>query len=93
MQEILIYSITGVIIGSLSIWLHYRNKFNGVLQELEDKKLIIKAIQNHAYEIERANVKKMAKKDNTNTEKTKEKNTPNIVKTPKFTNTTKKIQK
>lgn len=51
MQEILIYSITGVIIGSLSIWLYYRNKFNEVFHELEDKKLIIKAFSNMQMEL------------------------------------------
>jgi hypothetical protein len=45
-------------IGGTGVWLYYRNKFTEVLTELEDKKLIIKTIHDHADLLERENVKK-----------------------------------
>lgn len=51
------------LIGGGGVWLYYRNKFTEVLDELEDKKTIIKAIHDHADVIEKQNakVKKSAK--------------------------------
>jgi hypothetical protein len=62
---IVLQSVVPFLIGGGGVWLYYRNKFTEVLTELEDKKLIIKTIHQHADEIERQNVKKMAKEHNT----------------------------
>ena len=64
MLELLLVGITGAIIGGLSIWFYYRDKFKTVLNELEDKKLIIKTIHDHADQIERENVKQFAREHN-----------------------------
>lgn len=64
MLEYSIYGLSGFLLGGLTVWLYFRNKFIEVLTELEDKKLIIKTIHDHADELERANVKKMAKEHN-----------------------------
>jgi hypothetical protein len=64
MLELLITTIGGLLVGGGGVWLYYRTKFTEVLTELEDKKLIIKTIHQHADEIERQNVKKMAKEHN-----------------------------
>ena len=64
MLELLLVGIAGAIVGGLSIWFYYRDKFRNILNELEDKKLIIKAIHEHADQIERVNVKQMAKEHN-----------------------------
>lgn len=64
MLELIISAICGLLVGGVSIWLYYRDKFTEVLTELEDKKLIIKTIHDHADEFERQNVKKMAKEHN-----------------------------
>lgn len=64
MLELLLIGFAGAILGSVSIWLYYRNKFSTVLTELEDKKVIIKTIHDHADQIERENVKKFAKEHN-----------------------------
>lgn len=64
MLELLLPVIGGLLVGSVTIWLYYRNKFTEVLTELEDKKVIIKTIHQHADEIERANVKQFAKEHN-----------------------------
>ena len=93
MQEILIYSIAGIIVGSLSIWIYYRNKFKEVLTELEDKKVIIKTIYQHTDEIERQNVKQVAKQHNEKVSKTKEKKETKTVKSTKTPTTTKKTKK
>jgi len=61
MLEIILTAVGGLVLGSVSIWLYYREKFTEVLTELEDKKVIIKTIHQHADEIERANVKQFAK--------------------------------
>lgn len=64
MLELIISALCGLLVGGFSIWFYYREKFTEVLTELEDKKLIIKTIHNHADEIERQNVKQMAKEHN-----------------------------
>ena len=64
MLELLITTIGVLLVGGGGVWLYYRTKFTEVLTELEDKKLIIKTIHQHADEIERQNVKKMAKEHN-----------------------------
>lgn len=64
MLEILISAISGILVGCTSVWLYYRDKFTEVLDELEDKKVIIKTIHDHADQIERENVKKFAKEHN-----------------------------
>ena len=56
MTELLITAVGGLVIGGFVLWLYYRNKFTEVLTELEDKKVIIKTIHQHADEIERQNV-------------------------------------
>lgn len=66
MLELLIATVSGLLVGGSCVWFYYRNKFVDVLTELEDKKLIIKTIHEHADEIERHNVKKMAKEHNKN---------------------------
>lgn len=69
MLELLITTISGLLVGGVCVWLYYRNKFIEVLTELEDKKLIIKTIHEHADEIERQNVKQMAREHNKNVSK------------------------
>lgn len=64
MLELLLISISGAIVGGFILWLYYRSKFTEVLTELEDKKVIIKTIHQHADEIERQNVKQYAKEHN-----------------------------
>lgn len=64
MLELLVVGVAGAIVGGLSMWFYYRDKFKNVLNELEDKKLIIKTIHEHADQIERSNVKQMAKEHN-----------------------------
>jgi hypothetical protein len=64
MLELIISAVCGLLIGGGSVWVYYREKFTEVLTELEDKKLIIKTIHDHADDIERSNVKKMAKEHN-----------------------------
>lgn len=64
MLEIILAAIGGVVLGSVSLWLYYREKFTEVLTELEDKKVIIKTIYQHADELERENVKQFAKEHN-----------------------------
>lgn len=64
MLEIVLTAIGGIVLGSIAIWLYYREKFTEVLTELEDKKVIIKTIHQHADEIERQNVKQFAKEHN-----------------------------
>jgi len=73
MLEIILVGVGSCIIGGLVIWLYYREKFTDVLTELEDKKVIIKTIHQHADEIERQNVKQFAKEHNAKVAK-KEKN-------------------
>jgi polysaccharide pyruvyl transferase WcaK-like protein len=79
MLELLLPVIGGLLVGGVTIWLYYRNKFTEVLTELEDKKVIIKTIHQHADEIERQNVKQFAKEHNakvakkTKTEKVEDK--------------------
>lgn len=93
MEQILIYSIGGIIFGSVSIWLYYRNKFKDVLTELEDKKVIIKTIHQHSDEIERLNVKQFAKEHNEKVANSKKKTAPKTVKTTKTVKSTKKSEK
>lgn len=93
MQEILIFSIGGILVGSLSIWFYYRNKFKEVLTELEDKKVIIKTIHQHSDEIERLNVKQFAKEHNEKVASSKVKKTPKAVKNAKSTKSTKSTKK
>ena len=64
MLELLLIGFAGAILGGVSIWLYYRNKFTNVLTELEDKKVIIKTIHDHADQIERENVKQFAREHN-----------------------------
>lgn len=64
MLELLLITLAGVFVGGGTIWLYYRNKFTEVLTELEDKKVIIKTIHQHADDIERQNVKQFAKEHN-----------------------------
>ncbi len=61
---IVLQSVVPFLIGGGGVWLYYRNKFTEVLTELEDKKVIIKTIHDHADQIERENVKKFAKEHN-----------------------------
>lgn len=64
MLELLISAVCGLLVGGISVWLYYRDKFTEVLTELEDKKVIIKTIHQHADDIERQNVKQFAKEHN-----------------------------
>lgn len=64
MLEVIISAICGLLVGGGCVWFYYREKFTEVLTELEDKKLIIKAIHDHADDLERVNVKQMAKEHN-----------------------------
>ena len=64
MLEIILSIFGGIVLGSVSIWLYYRDKFTNVLTELEDKKVIIKTIYEHADQIERENVKQFAREHN-----------------------------
>ena len=62
---ILLQTVIPFLIGGGGVWLYYRNKFTEVLTELEDKKVIIKTIHNHADQLERENVKTYVKQKNT----------------------------
>jgi hypothetical protein len=64
MLEFVLTGVGSFVFGAGLCWLYYRDKFTNVLTELEDKKLIIKAIHEHADQIERVNVKQMAKEHN-----------------------------
>lgn len=64
MLEFILCLIVGISVGVLATWFYYRDKFLEVLTELEDKKVIIKSIHDHADEIERQNVKQFAKEHN-----------------------------
>jgi hypothetical protein len=77
MLELLLPAICGILVGGISVWLYYRNKFTEVLTELEDKKVIIQAIHQHADEIERQNVKQYAKEHNAKVAKSSKKNKTN----------------
>jgi hypothetical protein len=66
---IVLQSVLPFLIGGGGVWLYYRNKFTEVLTELEDKKTIIKAIHDHADEIEKVNVKRVAKQPKETTKK------------------------
>jgi hypothetical protein len=72
---IVLQSVIPFLIGGGGVWLYYRNKFTEVLTELEDKKVIIKTIHQHADEIERENVKAFAKSHN---EKVAKKTKPSV---------------
>ena len=61
---IVLQSVIPFLIGGGGVWLYFRDKFTEVLTELEDKKSIIKAIHEHADQIERVNVKIQSKKHN-----------------------------
>jgi hypothetical protein len=73
---IVLQSVLPFLVGGAGVWLYYRNKFTEVLTELEDKKVIIKTIHEHADEIERQNVKKMAKEHNAKVAKAKKTEKP-----------------
>ena len=73
MLEIILTAVGGLVLGSAALWLYYREKFTEVLTELEDKKVIIKTIHQHADLLERENVKQFAKEHNAKVTK-KEKN-------------------
>jgi hypothetical protein len=77
---IVLQSVLPFLIGGGGVWLYYRNKFTEVLTELEDKKVIIKTIHQHADDIERQNVKKMSKEHNAKVAKEKVKKTKKPVK-------------
>ena len=64
MLEFIVLGVASCVLGALTIWLYYRDKFTDVLTELEDKKVIIKTIHDHADQIERENVKKFVKQHN-----------------------------
>ena len=82
MLEFILCSIGGLIVGILSTWLFYRDKFREVLTELEDKKVIIKTIHEHADDIERQNVKQFAKEHNAKVIK-KQKSEKKVTEKPK----------
>lgn len=73
MLELLLPALCGILVGGISVWLYYRNKFTEVLTELEDKKVIIKTIHQHADDIERQNVKQYAKEHNAKVAKSSKK--------------------
>jgi hypothetical protein len=77
---IVLQSVVPFLIGGGGVWLYYRDKFTEVLTELEDKKTIIKAIHDHADEIERVNVKKVAKENNKKVTKQPKEKTKKVVK-------------
>jgi len=62
---ILLQTVIPFLIGGGGVWLYYRNKFTEVLTELEDKKVIIKTIHDHAHQLEKENVKTYVKQKNT----------------------------
>jgi len=70
---IVLQSVLPFLIGGGGVWLYYRNKFTEVLTELEDKKVIIKTIHDHADQIERENVKLFVKEHNAKMAKTTKK--------------------
>lgn len=71
MLELVLLFVAGTIIGIASSWLYYRDKFQKVLTELEDKKIIISTIYEHADQIERDNVKTFVKEKDTKVAKPK----------------------
>jgi len=70
MLELILIFVAGFIVGIVSSWLYYRDKFRKVLTELEDKKIIISTIHEHANQLERENVKTFAKEHNAKVTKT-----------------------
>lgn len=64
MLEFVLTGVGSFVFGAGLCWLYYRDKFTNVLTELEDKKLIIKTIHDHADQIERENVKQFVKEHN-----------------------------
>jgi len=82
MLEFILTTIGGSLVGGLTMWLYYRKQFTEVLTELEDKKVIIKTIHQHSDDIERQNVKQMAKQHNAKVDK-KEKTIKKTNETPK----------
>lgn len=82
MLEISISAVCGLFLGGISVWLYYRDKFTEVLTELEDKKTIIKAIHQHADDLERSNMKQFTKDHNTKVAK-KQKVVKKTTETPK----------
>jgi hypothetical protein len=77
---IVLQSVLPFLIGGGGVWLYYRNKFTEVLTELEDKKTIIKAIHDHADEIEKVNVKRVAKEHNKKVAKQQKEKPKKVVK-------------
>lgn len=82
---VVLQSVVPFLIGSGGVWFYYRNKFTEVLTELEDKKVIIKTIHDHADQIERENVKVFAREHNAKVAKTtkKSKTTEKVAEKPK----------
>lgn len=64
MLEFIVVGVASFVLGALAVWLYYRDQFTNVLTELEDKKVIIKTIHDHADQIERENVKQFAREHN-----------------------------
>lgn len=85
MLELIISAVCGLLLGGGLVWLYFRDKFQDVLTELDDKKVIIKTIYQHADEIERQNVKQMAKEHNAKVAKVtkKEKTEKKVSEKPK----------
>lgn len=77
---ILLQTVLPFLLGASGVWFYYRQRFIDVLTELEDKKLIIKTIHQHADEIERENVKSFAREHNAKVAKENVKKTKKPVK-------------
>ena len=61
MLELLIPAVGGALVGGISTWLYYRNKFTEVLTELEDKKLSLKQFINTLMKLKEKMLKRLLK--------------------------------
>ena len=68
------------VIGSVGVWLYYRDRFTDILNDLADKKAIIAALANHSDDLEKQNVKKLLKESNKKTSKEVKVKKPRIAK-------------
>ena len=71
---IVLRSVVPFLIGAGGVWFYYREKNQELAEALADKTAIVSSLLSHSDEIERQNVKQLAKKTNAKVvkERTKE---------------------
>jgi len=77
---IVLQTVLPFVIGSVGVWLYYRDRFTDILNDLADKKAIIAALANHSDDLEKQNVKKLLKESNKKTSKEVKVKKPRIAK-------------